>query len=64
MTTFDDETLEAAAQLLERTAGNSIYRAAWRAGAKKIRALKNLKDDSEILKDSSEQICSISSRPV
>lgn len=64
MTRFDDATLEAAALLLETTAGNTIYQAAWRSGAKKIRALKNLKDDSEILKDSPEQISSVSSRPV
>jgi hypothetical protein len=58
MTRFDDATLEAAAQLLEHTAGNNIYQAAWRAGAKRIRALKNLKDDSEVLKDNAEQISS------
>jgi len=64
MTKFDDATLEAAAQLLETTAGNSIYRSAWRAGAKKIRALKNLKDSDEILKDDRAQISNSSSRPV
>lgn len=58
MTRFDDDTLEAAAQLLERTAGNPIYQAAWRAGAKRIRALKNLKDSAEILKDDAHQISS------
>lgn len=64
MTRFDDETLEAAAGLLENIAGNSLYRAAWRAGAKRIRALKNLKDSAEVLKDSAQQISSSSSRPV
>jgi hypothetical protein len=64
MTRFDDDTLEAAAQLLERTAGNSIYEAAWRAGAKRIRALKNLKEPNEILKDGVQQISSNSARPV
>lgn len=58
MTPFDDATLEAAAQLLERTAGNPIYQAAWRAGAKRIRALKNLKDSREVLKDEEQQISS------
>lgn len=61
---FDDETLEAAAQLLERTAGNSLYQAAWRAGAKKIRALKNSADGAQILKDERAQISNSSSRPV
>lgn len=60
MTRFDDNTLEAAAQLLERTAGNSLYQAAWRAGAKRIRALKNLKTENTILKDSEQQISSSS----
>lgn len=60
MTRFDDDTLEAAAQLLERTAGNSLYQAAWRAGAKRIRALKNLKTENTILKDSEQQISSSS----
>jgi hypothetical protein len=64
MTKFDDETLEAAAQLLETTAGNSLYRSAWRAGAKRIRALKNLKDGDAILKDGRGQISNSSSRPV
>lgn len=58
MTRFDDATLEAAAQLLESIAGNSIYRSAWRAGAKRIRALKNLKDETKDLKDSKPQISS------
>jgi hypothetical protein len=64
MTRFDDDTLEAAAQLLERTAGNRLYEAAWRAGAKRIRALKNLKSGAEVLNDNPEQISSISARPV
>ena len=58
MTRFDDATLEAAARLLETTAGNRIYEAAWRAGATRIRALKNLKDEAEVLKDIKEQISS------
>lgn len=58
MTRFDDATLEAAAQLLEQTAGNPIYQAAWRAGAKRIRALKNLKNNEQILKDGEQQISS------
>jgi hypothetical protein len=56
MTRFDDTTLDAAAELLERMAGNTIYQAAWRAGAKRIRALKVLKDNGEVLKDSGNQI--------
>lgn len=64
MTKFDDETLEAAAQLLERSAGNALYEAAWRAGAKKIRALKNSADDVQNLKDGRDQISNSSSRPV
>jgi hypothetical protein len=58
MTRFDDDTLDAAAELLERMAGNTIYQAAWRAGAKRIRALKVLKDKAEVLKDKEEQITS------
>lgn len=58
MTRFDNDTLEAAAELLERSAGNPIYQAAWRAGAKRIRALKDLKNNSEVLKDNAEQIIS------
>lgn len=58
MTRYDDETLEAAAQLLERMAGNSIYEKAWRAGARKIRSLKNVADSGEKLTDSAEQISS------
>jgi hypothetical protein len=61
MTAFDDETLEAAAQLLERLAGNSLYRSAWRAGAKRIRAMKNLKVSGEVLNDRTPQISSSSS---
>lgn len=64
MRRFDDETLEMAAQLLEHLAGNDLYRSAWRAGAKRIRALKNLKDTAEVLKDIPEQISPISVRPV
>jgi hypothetical protein len=64
MTKFDDDTLEAAAQLLERSAGNTLYEAAWRAGAKKIRALKNSKESVSILKDGRAQISNSSSRPV
>lgn len=60
MTEFDDETLEAAAQMLERLGGNSLYQSAWRAGAKRIRALKNLKNKDEVLNDSAEQIRSSS----
>jgi hypothetical protein len=56
MTKFDDDTLEVAAQLLERSAGNTLYEAAWRAGAKKIRALKNSADGMKILKDDRQQI--------
>jgi hypothetical protein len=56
MTKFDDDTLEVAAQLLERSAGNTLYEAAWRAGAKKIRALKNSADGMKILKDVRQQI--------
>lgn len=58
MTRFDDATLEAAAELLERMAGNPIYQSAWRAGAKRIRALKVLKNNSEVLKDNVPQISS------
>jgi len=61
MMAFDDETLEAAAQMLERLAGNSLYRSAWRAGAKRIRSLKNLKPKNEVLNDGAEQISSSSS---
>lgn len=61
MTRFDDETLEAAAQLLERTAGNKLYEAAWRAGAKRIRSLKKLKPEGEMLNDKPEQISALSS---
>jgi uncharacterized protein with NAD-binding domain and iron-sulfur cluster len=64
MSEFDDATLEAAAQLLERAAGNTLYEAAWRAGAKKIRALKKSKDSPQILKDGSHQISNSLSRPV
>jgi len=64
MSRFDDDTLEAAAQLLERSAGNTLYEAAWRAGAKKIRALKKPKDNEQILKDGGQQISNSSSRPV
>lgn len=64
MTRFDDATLEAAAQLLERMAGNHVYQFAWRAGAKRIREMKNLKDSAVILNDTPEQISSSSSRPV
>ena len=56
MTRFDDATLEAAAELLERLAGNTIYQAAWKSGAKHIRALKVLKDNEELLKDNAPQI--------
>ncbi|MCK1430891.1 hypothetical protein [Bradyrhizobium sp. 87] len=56
MSKFDEETLEAAAQLLERSAGNTLYEAAWRAGAKRIRALKKSKGNDEILKDGCAQI--------
>lgn len=55
MTRYDDETLEAAAQLLERLAGNSLYQSAWRAGAKRIRNLKNA-DEPKVLNDEREQI--------
>lgn len=60
MTRYDDETLEAAAQLLEQLAGNSLYRSAWRAGAKRIRDLKCVKDEDErkVLNDEREQISS------
>jgi len=62
--TLDDDTLEAAAQMLEQTAGNALYRAAWRSGAKKIRRMKILKERDEILKDGQAQIMSESARPV
>lgn len=55
MTRYDDDTLEAAAQLLERLAGNSLYQSAWRAGAKRIRNLKNA-GDAKVLNDEREQI--------
>ena len=58
MTTYDDETLELAAQLLERLGGNTIYQKAWRAGAKRIRDLKKLTDDGKKLTDNRSQICS------
>lgn len=61
---LDDDTLEAAAQMLEQTAGNALYRAAWRAAAKKIRRMKILKDKDEILKDGAKQISELSPRPV
>lgn len=64
MTRFDDATLDAAAELLEAMAGNTIYQAAWRAGAKRIRALKVLKGGDQVLKDTEEQISSSYSRPV
>lgn len=64
MTKFDEATLEAAAQLLERMAGNIVYQSAWRTAAKRIRAMKNLKDAPEILKDNTKQISPLSSRPV
>jgi hypothetical protein len=53
--TYDNDTLEAAAQLLERLAGNSLYQSAWRAGAKRIRNLKNA-DEAKVLNDEREQI--------
>jgi hypothetical protein len=55
MTRYDDDTLEAAAQLLERLAGNSLYQSAWRAGAKRIRNLKN-DVKAKHLNDEREQI--------
>lgn len=58
MTRYDDETLEAAAQLLERLAGNSIYEKAWRTGAKRIRDMKKLTSEREKLTDEREQIVS------
>jgi hypothetical protein len=57
---FDDDTLEAAAQLLERHSGNELYMKAWKTGAKLIRGLKA----DQKLNDKSEQISSSSSRPV
>lgn len=56
MTRYDDETLEAAAEMLEKLAGNSVYEKAWKAGAKRIRALKKLTCESEKLTDKAEQI--------
>ena len=56
MSRFDEETLEAAAEMLERLAGNTVYQAAWRAGAKRIRALKKLKAEDEVLKDTRKEI--------
>lgn len=66
MTRYDDETLEAAAEMLEKLGGNSLYQYAWRAGAKKIRELKLLKNDDapSILNESDEQISESLSRPV
>lgn len=58
MTRYDDETLEAAAEMLEKLAGNSIYQKAWKAGAKRIRSLKKLTCEHEKLTDKPEQICS------
>jgi hypothetical protein len=58
MTRYDDKTLEAAAQLLERLAGNSVYEKAWRAGARRIRDLKKLTGCDEKLTDRTEQISS------
>lgn len=58
--TYDDDTLEAAAQLLERLAGNSLYQSAWRAGAKRIRDLKVLKSGQQVLKDASAKISNTS----
>ena len=57
---YDDETLEAAAQLLDRMAGNSIYQFAWRAGAKRIRGLKS-DAKRKVLNDTREQLVSESS---
>lgn len=59
MSRYDDDTLEAAAELLERLGGNSLYEKAWRAGAKKIRSLKKLTCESEKLTDERVQIRSI-----
>jgi hypothetical protein len=53
--TYDNDTLEAAAQLLERLAGNSLYQSAWRAGAKRIRNLKNA-NEAKVLNDERGQI--------
>lgn len=58
MTRYDDETLEAAAEMLEKLAGNSVYEKAWKAGAKRIRSLKKLTCEDEKLTDNAEQICS------
>lgn len=55
---FDNETLEAAAQLLERLGGNDVYMRAWKAGAKRIRGLKKLTSGDEKLTDNPEQITS------
>lgn len=57
---YDDDTLEAAAQLLDRMAGNSIYQFAWRAGAKRIRSLKS-DAKRKVLNDTREQLVSESS---
>lgn len=53
---YDDETLEAAAELLERLGGNYMYEKAWKAGAKKIRALKKLTSEPQKLTDSREEL--------
>lgn len=60
MIVFDNDTLEAAAQMLERLGGNPIYEKAWRAGAKKLRAMKKLTPETPKLTDKPEQITSIS----
>lgn len=52
---YDDETLEAAAQMLERLGGNHIYQFAWRRGAQRIRALKS-DVGCKVLNDSDKQI--------
>jgi hypothetical protein len=59
---YDNETLEAAAVLLERLSGNSIYEKAWRTGARRIRALKKLTAEDEKLTDSASQISQSSSQ--
>jgi hypothetical protein len=53
-------TLELVAQMLEARAGNALYRSAWKSAAKYVRAMKNLKCESHILNDTTEQITSIS----
>lgn len=64
VTNLDPETVDAIARKLETQAGNPVYEKAWRAAAKFVRSMKKLPEQVEKLPDKSEQISSISSRPV